>query len=170
MDCPLCHVGLREIVYEGAGICTCDACGGEFIAGRDLAHIVSTRDAKFDSEVLAEAAGREPLAGVPAEQRCRALDCPGCGSSMSTVNYGGDSGVFVDRCRACDSLWLDAAELEHVQAISERWQDEASTQLRALAAELESSRRATAERLGGAFTGSRFAFVNALINRVLSAA
>ena len=96
--------------------------------------------------------------------------CPSCNGSMRVTNYCGDSGVCVDRCDACGGLWLDHLELEKVQVLLEQWADDAPAQIQAVAGELENVRRETAERLDNAFAGSRFAFVNALINRFLDAA
>ena len=38
---------------------------------------------------------------------------------METFNYGGDSGIVLDRCRACGGVWLDGGELEKVQVLVE---------------------------------------------------
>ena len=89
---------------------------------------------------------------------------------MRVVNYGGDSGVFVDRCERCQGIWLDQQELEKIQLLTEQWADEAPQQLRALSSELETARQAAAAQTNSAFSGSRFAFVNAVINRLLDAA
>ncbi len=52
----------------------------------------------------------------------------------------------------------------------ERWADEAKPRIKALAGKLETARRDAADNATGSFSGSRFAFVNALINRLLDAA
>ena len=52
----------------------------------------------------------------------------------------------------------------------ERWADEAKPQIQALAGKLEMARRNAAGNTAGSFSGSRFAFVNALINRLMDAA
>ncbi len=89
---------------------------------------------------------------------------------MSVVNYAGDSGVFVDRCDVCSGLWLDHEELEKVQYVMEKWAEDAQPQIKAIAGELEMARRKAARTGSGAFGGSRFAFINALVNRLLDAA
>ena len=61
-------------------------------------------------------------------------------------------------------------ELERIQAVMEEWQDAAPAKLQLIARELETTRRETAESCNRAFSGSRFAFVNAIINRLLDAA
>ena len=170
MQCPQCSRPMSQIDYEGVTIRTCEGCGGEFIGAVELAHIVKNRQQRFP-EAMAEAlVDHQPAFGVPAEQKSRTLTCPDCGSAMAVVNYCGDSGVFVDRCGHCGGMWLDRDELEHVQLLTERWTDAAPEQIRAIAGELETARRHAAERCDNAFCGSRFAFVNALINRFLDAA
>ena len=58
-------------------------------------------------------------------------------------------------------------QLEKVQALTERWSDQASDQLQAVTGELEAARQRVAASSANAFQGSRFAFVNAMINRIL---
>jgi Zn-finger nucleic acid-binding protein len=42
------------------------------------------------------------------------------------VNYGGDSGIIVNRCPACGGVWLDRCELESIQTLVEGLDDAAS--------------------------------------------
>lgn len=170
MNCPNCQSSLRTIEYEGVSIRTCDSCGGEFLGAAEIRHIVGTREQRFSAETLAAMAGRSPAFGVPDDQQQRSMTCPSCNAPMTARNYCGDTGVCVDRCEGCGGVWLDHQELEHVQALMERWEDDAPEQVRLIAGELEEARRAAAAQTNNAFAGSRFAFVNALINRVLDAA
>ena len=170
MQCPQCRSELDPLEYEGAPIHGCNTCGGEFISAEDLGRVVRLRQEQFRAELQAALAERQPSFGVPESETARSLCCPGCGESMRVVNYGSDTGVFVDRCERCAGLWLDQQELEKIQLLMERWADEAPQQLRALSSELETARQAAAARTNSAFSGSRFAFVNAVINRLLDAA
>ena len=170
MYCPQCAAGLQAAEYEGVPIRTCDTCGGEFMGGEELARIVQTRQEQFSDQLTAALAQRKPMFGATATQPDRSLNCPACGRPMKVVNYAGDSGIFVDRCDVCSGLWLDREELEKVQIVMEKWADEAQPQLQAIAGRLEQARREAARRTSGTFGGSRFAFVNALINRLLDAA
>ena len=115
-------------------------------------------------------AQRMPRFGVPEEQARRTHCCPTCGEPMQVITYGGDTGVYVDRCESCDGLWLDQQELERIQILSERWADEGPSQLAAIWDQLETARRQAAARTNKVFASSRFAFINALINRFLDAA
>jgi hypothetical protein len=52
----------------------------------------------------------------------------------------------------------------------EQFEDDAPEQIRKIASQLDQARRETAESISRTFAGSRFAFVNAVINRLLDAA
>lgn len=170
MHCPQCAATLEATVYEGVPIHTCNTCGGEFVGGEEFRRIVENRKQRFDPAMQDELAGSKPSFGAVASQPDRSLPCPACGQPMKVANYAGDTGIFVDRCDVCSGLWLDHEELEKVQIVMERWADEARPQLQAIAGELEMARRKAAGSTTGTFSGSRFAFVNALINRLLDAA
>jgi Zn-finger nucleic acid-binding protein len=135
-----------------------------------LARIVNVREQRFGENIRSLVAQQKPVAGTTQAEADRRLCCPFCATGMKSVNYGGDSTIFVDRCPRCRGLWLERDELEMVQSLMERWEDEAPAQIRAIARELEESRRHAERRAAGAFQGSRFAFVNAVINRLLDAA
>jgi len=172
MQCPNCDGSLREVTYEDALIRACEDCGGEFIGAEALSHIVATRGEHFPEADDADLSDIKPQFGSssPAAKMLPTLNCPECGGIMSVGNYGGDTGVFIDRCDDCGGVWLDQDELENVQILSERWADEAPAQIRAIAGKLERARREAAASTSDAFAGSRFAFVNAIINRILDAA
>lgn len=170
MHCAICDTALITICYEGVNIHACESCGGEFLEPEQIGQIVRTREELFDEEIDREAFSATPFFGVPDEQMERQLECPACAAAMNVINYGSDSGVFVDKCGQCGGVWLDHEELEKVQAIMQKWRDAAPIQLQAIAAELESARLRAAKSTQQAFHSSRFSFVNALMNRVLDAA
>ncbi len=170
MKCPICESTLKPVDYEGVEVDVCETCGGEFLDADELGHIVRVREEVFPDDVREVLSLRQPVFGVPIEERRRQLCCPKCGCEMHALNYSTDSGVYVDRCGACGGFWLDADELEHVQILAEHWADEAPEVARRMAGRLEAARLEAARRSNGVFAGSRFAFVNALINRILDAA
>lgn len=170
MHCPNDRSPLRPIEYEGCLIHTCDRCGGEAVGADALARIVNVREKVFGSRTEEIIRMAPPIRGEPGKARQPALRCPFCDAGMGEVNYGADTGVVVERCFACGCVWLEQEELEMIQAILERWQDTAPEQVRRIASELEESRRRAERRAAGAFQGSRFTFLNAVINRVMDAA
>lgn len=173
MNCPRCADALLPTRYEDADIHTCESCGGEFVPSDALRHIIETRAvdcaSELDAQDHAAVQDRRPTFGVPDSERHQHADCPACEQPMVVGNYFGDSGIFVDRCDGCGGVWLDRAELEQVQLLMERWQDEAPDQVKQIAGNLETERRRVAERTSNTFQASRFSFVNALINRFLDA-
>ena len=166
MDCPICTAALRRIRYEGVEINTCDGCGGEFVGPDQIAHIVNIRETRFTSENSAPA----PRFGPPEPRDERTLSCPKCFNNMAPANYAADTGIFVDRCGACGGLWLEASELERIQETLEKWQDAAPARIRALGDELRQAQRRSDRLAGGQFGPSRFALVNAVLNRLIDAA
>jgi Zn-finger nucleic acid-binding protein len=170
MHCPLCQKPLAAIRYEGALVHTCNHCGGEFIGPDDLTAIINQREAIFGAALRELCDDHQPMFGVPADADQRDLDCPACEGCMQLVNYGGDSGIAVDRCDTCGGVWLDHDELEKIQIIMEKWKDQAPFKLNEIAAKLEQTRQQTAASVNKKFTHSRFSFVNAVINRLLDAA
>lgn len=170
MKSPIDGNDMKAIEYEGALIYTCPTSGGELIGADALAHIIRCREQKFGDEWKSLVANHEPLRGLPGEAGERQLVCPFCEGDMSPVNYGSDSAVIIDRCGGCGAVWLDAHELEMIQALMETWQDHAPERIRGIASELERARTAAAGKADDAFQGSRFSFVNAVMNRLLDAA
>jgi uncharacterized protein len=48
------------------------------------------------------------------------MKCPRCGMELIEIDY---KGVKVDRCSACDGVWLDAGELEAVLKLEKGGRD-----------------------------------------------
>jgi uncharacterized protein len=42
------------------------------------------------------------------------MKCPKCGMELIEIDY---SGVKIDKCSACEGVWLDAGELETVSTL-----------------------------------------------------
>jgi uncharacterized protein len=169
MRCPRCDKTLEAMEYEDMLIHTCDVCGGEFISGDSLGQIVRLKAESFSAELIEALESQTPIFGLAVDDIAPA-DCPVCEEAMQPVNYGGDSGVCVDKCPRCGGVWLDTEELEKVQILQERWMEDAPEAIRTLAFDLEQARTLAIEETSGAFKGSRFSFVNAVVNRILDAA
>ena len=170
MNCPHCHAYLSDVTYEGVSIHTCNGCGGEFIGPKELSCIVNKRETVFGQHLKKLVEHHKPIFGKLDEEIDHDMKCPGCKHNMKPMNYAGDTAVCVDRCDKCGGMWLDHEELEKIQLITEHWQDRAPSQLKTIAGKLEQSRIEAAEKTSKVFRGSRFSFVNALINRLLEAA
>ncbi len=170
MKCPIDGHQLHQKTYEGITIDVCNNCGGEFLDAEEIGTIVRIREEIFPKTLREREAQYVPHFGIPTEHFERTIHCPNCDESMEVMNYSGDSGVFVDRCPKCQGIWLDHEELERVQIYVEAWESKAPEMIQAISGDLENARLKAAERCAGAFKGSRFSFVNALINYLIDAA
>jgi len=165
MICPNCQDGLHTIDYEGIRVETCGGCNGEWLDEGEIGQIVRIREVKFDPEERRAIAESTTITGVVLEDVDHDLKCPKCDGTTDPVNYGGDTGIIIDRCTSCHGVWLDGGELEKVQMLIEGWDDalpddlkKHGPKLRDVAADWD---EADDVRV------SRFRFVNAAINGIL---
>jgi Zn-finger nucleic acid-binding protein len=169
MKCPNCQTHLQTINYEGISIETCSKCNGEWLDNAELGKIVRLREVKFDSDERRAIAESTTITGIVLEDVDRDLACPKCGGTTDAVNYGGDSGIIIDRCTTCHGIWLDASELEKIQMLIEGWDDalpedlqKYGPMLRDIAVKLDEADDVRVSRLpliGG--------FINSAINGIL---
>ncbi len=165
MQCPQCGTRLETIEYEGIKVETCPGCEGEWLDDGELKHVVKTREVLFSEEERRALAAATKITGVKVEDVDRDLRCPNCGGQTDAINYGGDTGIIIDRCTGCRGIWLDRSELEKIQKLVEGWDDgleddlkQYGSRLREVAAELDRQDDVKV---------SRFGFVNSIINGVL---
>ena len=165
MNCPNCGASLRSIVYEGIEIETCDSCEGEWLDADELKKVVKIREVKFDPEERRALVESTTITGVPLKDVDRDLVCPKCGETTDAVNYGGDSGIIIDRCTGCGGFWLDKGELEKIQMLIEGWDDALPSDLAKHGAKL----RDVAARMDAEddVSPSRYGFINSIINGIL---
>lgn len=165
MNCPNCKHILRAVEYEGIHIETCTQCHGEWLDAGELGHIVKAREVLFDVQERKAVAAAASIKGVRLKDVDRDLRCPTCGGQTDAINYGGDTGIIIDRCTSCHGMWLDADELEKIQMLVEGWEDHLPDDLKKYGPRL----RKVAEELDQRddVRVSHFAFVNAIINGIL---
>jgi Zn-finger nucleic acid-binding protein len=106
-DCPQCGTRLTDALLDEYTADACRTCRGILLPRRSFAEIVRRRRAW---------AKGESVVPVPPDERemRRAIACPKCRSRMITDHYYGPGNVVLDRCTACDVLWLDYGELEQI--------------------------------------------------------
>ncbi len=169
MNCPNCSRSLRPIQYEGVEIETCDGCGGEWLDDGELGRIVRLREVRFDEAERRAIAHSTAITGVKLADVDRNLVCPKCGGTTDPLNYGGDTGIIIDRCTNCRGLWLDGTELEKIQMLVEGWDAQLpedlaqyGPKLHDVAARLDREDDVQASRIP--LVGR---YINALVNRIL---
>ncbi|MCL4691468.1 MAG: zf-TFIIB domain-containing protein [Candidatus Hydrogenedentes bacterium] len=169
MNCPGCGRTLEPITYEGITLESCPGCGGEWLDGDELKHITEIREDKFDEQARKAIAESTTIHGVKLENVDRDLVCPKDGSPTDPINFGGDTGIILDRCTGCGGFWLDAGELEKVQRLVEGWDDKLTgdlaqygAQLRNVAVDGDRNDDVTVSRIP--LVGR---FINACVNGIL---
>ena len=121
---------MHVIQYEGVSIETCGGCHGQWLDNGELGKIVSVRERYFNPEERRAIAESVTIDGRRIENLIRDLKCPKCGGATTPVNYGGDTGIIIDRCTGCRGIWLDAGELDKIQMVVEGWEDALPDDLR----------------------------------------
>jgi hypothetical protein len=120
LNCPHCSISLVPETYEGITIDRCSSCQGTWLDAGELTHIVETREVTIPEEIV-----RETLASATGDVSSHGVrtlvPCPKCDGPMNPINYDHASGVIIDHCPLGHGNWLDASELEKVQAHREYW-------------------------------------------------
>jgi Zn-finger nucleic acid-binding protein len=160
---------LRTITYEGIEIETCPSCRGEWLGPDELGKITRLRGQRFSEDERRAIAESTTYTGVRLEEVDRDLTCPACGGKTDSLNYGGGSGIILDKCTACGGIWLEDKELEKVQMLVEGWEDKLpedlakhGEKLREIEVRLDKADDVTVSRLP--VVGR---FINAAINGIL---
>ena len=160
---------LHPITYEGIEIESCTHCKGEWLDHDELHKITELREVKFSQAELKAVGASAAITKRRISIKNHTLVCPKDGETTESIQYGGDSGIVIDRCTACGGFWLDDAELENVQALIERWEDLLPTDLQQfspllheIAAKVDRDDDVTVSRLP--LVG---AFINACVNGAL---
>lgn len=125
MKCPRCKKeNFQNEKYEGTFISRCQSCQGAWLRDEQIVKILQERIVKFSEEEIKQTLS-EKKAGIPKEEIQSKRKCPKCKKTMTTFNYGYDSGIILDRCPRNHGLWFDEKELEKIQIYQEYWESEA---------------------------------------------
>ena len=168
MQCPHCQGEMRQIGYEGIVIESCDACGGEWLDHQELGKIVDRREKAFSDEEKRAIAESTTITGVNMQHYDRDLACPECHTPTSPVNYGGDTGIMIDRCEQCHGVWVDEGQLQRIQKLVEQWEDQLPQDLKQHGPKLRRVSSNVDDRLDMNY--SRFGFIDSLVNGILDIA
>jgi Zn-finger nucleic acid-binding protein len=110
MNCPVCNQGLMAEKYQYLPYHYCKQCGGMWVDAKLLKNLavrmavdlnIKPREKKYFQPQKIE----RPLK----DDRIRL--CPQCSAGMKQNNYAYDSNVIIDRCDACEGIWLDNGEM-----------------------------------------------------------
>lgn len=126
MNCPRCQTILVNKQYEGVSLDTCSSCQGTWLDEGELKVIIEKREYFFKDQEIKKTLSERTFTLKESENESR-IPCPKCMKMMKTFNYGGDSGIILDRCNDNHGLWFDQGELDKVQMFREHWEKEAQS-------------------------------------------
>ncbi len=110
MNCPKCAGRQLEprLGPQGVIVDQCSACGGVWLDKGELYHFVRDPQRLHDE-----------IAGAYKDTAPGQRVCPGCGEKMIQARFPAP-GPVVDVCAKCGGNWLDAGEIEAVQAMLDK--------------------------------------------------
>lgn len=115
MACPQCITALDVIEFETEPplrIERCTTCHGMFF---NPGEIEAALDTQTNPLVWLDPVQIQQIADDfgPREREIAYQKCPMCEDRMSHINFGGHSGVIIDRCGA-HGIWLEGGELRRL--------------------------------------------------------
>jgi membrane associated rhomboid family serine protease len=90
----------------------CPGCRGIWLDPGELASLL---DAQEDLPH-----NPDNLAGGEHHLETTTYICPRCQGSFDTFEYAPGTGLYIDRCRDCEGIWLDAGELKKIRQLKAR--------------------------------------------------
>lgn len=108
--CPKCLADLRPVEYQGVTVDVCPGCRGVWLDPGELALLRGA-----DQDVPAAS-----VLGRTGHPESSGYICPRCEGGFETFEFAPDTSLYVDRCKNCQGIWLDAGELTKVRAVTER--------------------------------------------------
>ena len=114
--------------HEGAQLDRCPEGHGIWFDRGELPQVVRNEQAPRTADERSEAAeqaSNAPGAAVVAEVDAERRPCPVCTTPMQLTEYAG-SGVAIDECPR-HGVWLDAGELERIEAYGEAMRRQGTT-------------------------------------------
>ena len=115
LPCPRCDSTLEVLQLEGSPpieIERCPSCSGAFFNPGELESLLHQATTHV---VWVDRARLDALAAThPYDHVVEYLRCPICRERMSHLNFGGKSGVILDRC-GTHGLWLEPGQLHRLR-------------------------------------------------------
>ena len=109
-NCPRCAKPLEDQQMDEMTFRCCRDCKGMLLRHPDLVTILE----KSWHAVSPEAAETMTFHAKEGWQSESAYSCPDCHQPMEKYGYMGLAAIQMDRCDACELVWLDADELQNM--------------------------------------------------------
>lgn len=104
MQCPKCYGDMERVKAEAPQIDRCCQCHGLYI------HCITRNLLPDMAALLALDTGANPL--MPHLDEMVFVECPGCDQIMDLRLQEGPVRIRFELCRSCNSVFLDAGELQ----------------------------------------------------------
>ena len=108
--CPRCRQQLVENQVDEFTVRLCVPCRGILLPHGDLTAILD----RSWRAVTPEAAQKLEFHATEVLKTEPVFLCPRCARPMEKYGYMGMSAIPIDRCDTCESVWLDADELQNM--------------------------------------------------------
>jgi len=116
--CPHCLIGLSPDLDRGVTCTVCRSCRGTWISGKALERLLARCEGRNGDAPASDNDAISRLSEVVAGSDSRGeLRCADCHTPMIKERFDPSIPVLVDRCPACDYIWLDAGERELLLAL-----------------------------------------------------
>ena len=112
MNCPSCNASLSEITHQGVTVDVCPGCRGVWLDPGELALLSDT-----ENDLPKESDSRRTAPGQGLQSKTDS-HCPRCQAGFDTFEYAPGTSLYIDRCKDCEGIWLDAGELKKIRNIS----------------------------------------------------
>lgn len=113
--CPRCAAPLASRAVGDVALRSCERCDGILVPHGGLLPLLQGLVERMPESFDVDAVPLEPVA-----DKGGTASCPVCAKPMENHGYLETRLVYVDSCRACDVIWLDAGELRMVTLLHAR--------------------------------------------------
>ncbi len=112
MNCPECRKPLNIVIDDGAQVHACPDCKGVWVGFDNEKKLMQIKPEVFTVDELRRLRKLYQPLGIVGKVKFRA--CPVCADLMYRRNWGGHSGVIVDRCEK-HGAWYDEGEIAKIR-------------------------------------------------------
>lgn len=112
MQCPRCGDPLHKKRYHGQVVGVCKTCHGILLKEEQLEPLIDRWCLDHGGAPKEEGPHPAGERGLASPERA----CPRCERPMEKFQYAAESGIELDRCPACQVLWLDRRDLGRLAA------------------------------------------------------
>ncbi|MCA9390115.1 zf-TFIIB domain-containing protein, partial [candidate division WWE3 bacterium] len=111
MECPRCHLLLKKILVDENIYYKCPQCEGTLVHADRLRSLAEYTILELHIPEQPINPNHQEEVISPFALKEQAITCPYCQTETQLVNYGYDSNVIIEKCPACNTVWLDKDEL-----------------------------------------------------------